>query len=440
MANDGFFDPSGIDELDWLKLAVAHSGTGIWNRDVVSGRMSYSPAWKAMLGYSESDIGASIPDSYKRVHPDDLARTQSAILDHLAGRTKTVEIEHRLLCKDGSYKWVLSRGQAVSRGPDGEALRVLGTTVDISATVALSEQLRQSAELLVNLTDEVPGMVYQYRATADGSASFTYASAGIIDIFGITPQQALAEPGLIEARIHPEHIESYRSALAKSAATLKPCHLEFRVMLPSRPAGWRELDARPRRVHDGSIIWHGFMSDITEHKRLEQLLKDAAATDFLTGLPNRRSIMQRMDQELGRIGRDPHAQAAVLMFDLDHFKHINDRHGHAAGDQVLQHFSGILQHELRKQDSVGRIGGEEFIVVLAGVGMPEAVSFAERVRERLASMPPLRPDGSLPVTVSVGVAAMLTTDPDIASVLGRADAALYVAKQTGRDRIEAAAS
>ena len=420
-------------------LAVSTSGTGVWDRDIAAGRISYSLEWKAMLGFCEHEVGDRIEDSYSRVHPDDLARVQATIAAHFDNLTPAYVVEHRLRCKNGSYKWVLSRGKVVSRDADGKALRMTGVTTDISDTVAISEKLRQSAELLTYLTDEVPGLVYQYRQGPDGRATFPYASAGIMTIFGITPTEAALDAGAAEAMIHPDDIDTYRGSLAVSAATLERWHLEFRVVLPNVGERWREVEARPRRADDGSTVWHGFIADITAHKQLEQRLHDAAATDFLTGLPNRRHIMARMDQELARIQRDPALLAAVLMFDLDLFKAINDRYGHAVGDEVLKHFSSILQLELRKVDSVGRIGGEEFAIILSGADMDDAERFAERVRARLAAAPLVDGDLRIEVTVSIGVAAMLAEDASITNSLSRADRALYQAKQGGRDRVKIAA-
>lgn len=438
MVNDESHLPPGGPDAELLILAVVHSGTGIWDRDVPSGRIVYSRAWKAMLGYDEHEIGDRIEDSYTRVHPEDLAGVQAAITAHFDQLSDDYAVEHRLRCKDGRYKWVLSRGRVVSRDADGKPLRMAGVTTDITETVALSHKLRQSAELLTHLTDEVPGLVYQYRLHADGSATFPYASAGIAAIFGTTAQLAALDAAAVESVIHPEDLETYRCSLAVSAATLERWHIQFRVLLPELGERWRQAEARPRRLDDGSTVWHGFISDITEHKQFERQLQDAAATDFLTGLPNRRRLMACMEQELARVQRDPSALAAVLMFDLDLFKEINDHYGHAMGDEVLKHFSQLLLQELRKSDSVGRIGGEEFAVILSGADMADACGFAERVRARLADSP-LRDGGqAIAVTVSIGVSAMTRDDTLITSSLSRADAALYQAKQAGRDRVRIA--
>lgn len=420
-------------------LAVTLSGTGVWDRHVPSGSIDYSVEWKAMLGYADHEISNRIEDSFTRVHPDDLASVQRAITDHFENRTASYAVEHRLRCKDGRYIWVLSRGKVVSRDDQGNAVRMTGVTTDITQTVALSEKLRQSAELLKNLTDEIPGLVYQYKLDLNGYGRFTYASAGMSAIFGVSVATAMSDAQFVEGRIHPEDIDRYRAALAASAMTLERMHVEFRVLLPGAVESWREADAKPRRQHDGSTLWHGFVSDITEHKLLEQRLHDTAATDFLTGLPNRRHLIERMEQELARIQREPAASVAVLMFDLDHFKSINDLHGHAAGDEVLKHAAALLRQELRRVDSIGRIGGEEFAIILAGASMLDAGIFAERVRARVAATPMMLGLTRIGVTVSIGVAAMHPTDTEVAMSLARADRALYEAKQSGRNRVRVAA-
>ncbi|MEJ7804457.1 MAG: PAS domain-containing protein, partial [Telluria sp.] len=120
MADDESRPPPGDCDAALVTLAVSHSGTGVWDRDIPSGRIVYSRAWKAMLGYDEHEVSDRIEDSYTRVHPDDLAAVQATISAHFENRSDTYAVEHRLRCKDGGYRWVLSRGQVVSRDADGK--------------------------------------------------------------------------------------------------------------------------------------------------------------------------------------------------------------------------------------------------------------------------------------------------------------------------------
>jgi diguanylate cyclase (GGDEF)-like protein len=138
--------------------------------------------------------------------------------------------------------------------------------------------------------------------------------------------------------------------------------------------------------------------------------------------------------ELARLARDAAHPSSVLMFDLDHFKQINDRHGHAAGDAVLQHVTGLVGQEVRQTDSVGRLGGEEFGVLLVGSGLAEAMVFAERLRYRIASTPISVDCAGVGVTVSIGVTTLNAEDAAAETVLARADQAMYRAKRNGRNR------
>ncbi|MES2262888.1 MAG: CHASE domain-containing protein [Pseudomonadota bacterium] len=176
--------------------------------------------------------------------------------------------------------------------------------------------------------------------------------------------------------------------------------------------------------------------DITERKRMNDELLLLATTDFLTGLPNRREFMARLDDEQARLQRDIGGCAAVLMLDLDHFKRINDEYGHAVGDLVLRHLATLMRDSQRKIDMLGRVGGEEFAVLLPGADLDAAAVFAERLRQRIADTPQQADGRSFTVTVSIGIAAMSAADSGGDAALSRADKALYRAKHGGRNRVE----
>jgi diguanylate cyclase (GGDEF)-like protein/PAS domain S-box-containing protein len=419
-----------------MALALAGSGTGVWDRNVQTDEIYYSPGWKAILGYSEAELSNRITDSYKRLHPGDLAYVQATIQEHFDQKTPSYEVEHRIQCKDGTYKWVSSRGKVVSRDSEGRPLRMIGTTTDITAMRAMSEKLQQTVDLITNLTNEVPGLVFQYRLLPGGESFFSYASAGIRDIYELEPQQVATSAAALDALIHPDDLSAYRNSLAVSAARLSPWHLEYRVQLPGQGLRWRQGDARPQRLEDGGTLWHGFITDVTQRKSMDAELHERATTDFLTRLPNRGHFMEQMDAELARIKRDSSRCAAVLMCDLDHFKSINDTQGHAVGDMALKHFARILRDHLRKTDVAGRVGGEEFAVMLRGADFPEAVAFARRLQQQIAQTPLLLANQCIAITVSVGVAIMTASDADSGFSLFCSDSALYQAKARGRNRIE----
>lgn len=180
----------------------------------------------------------------------------------------------------------------------------------------------------------------------------------------------------------------------------------------------------------GAVV---IFTDITTLKQMEAELRRQAGTDSLTGLANRRAFFTAGERLLAE--RDPAWPIAVLMFDLDHFKQVNDRYGHAAGDQVLRSVAAILSETLREQDLAGRLGGEEFAVVLPHTTVAGARQLAERLRQSAAERVRIPGSGGETVTISVGVAAVAPGETTLDAALSRADAALYAAKEGGRNRV-----
>jgi diguanylate cyclase (GGDEF)-like protein len=160
-------------------------------------------------------------------------------------------------------------------------------------------------------------------------------------------------------------------------------------------------------------------------------LVEAADTDYLTGLLNRRAFDLEFRDQCARARRSG-LPLALAMFDLDHFKQINDRYGHAEGDRVLCDFAALLERELRAGDTLARVGGEEFAVVLFGVDLNDGVAFAARIGRELQHMGEQR---GATLSTSAGVATLSTESPDPAALLLVADRALYTAKQAGRRRV-----
>lgn len=226
-------------------------------------------------------------------------------------------------------------------------------------------------------------------------------------------------------------------------ASLEPDRI--REILQSMDASGDILETRHRR-HDGSLVdveisnncisYAGkklilsICRDITERKENERRIRYMVATDALTGLLNRREFGQRLDQEVSRAGRYPQSMSLV-MFDIDHFKRINDRYGHTVGDQVLIGISLLAKGMIRNSDSLARWGGEEFMLMLPATGADQAVSVAEKLRQAIEQMD-IREAGK--VTVSFGVAGLIDGDT-AASVIRRADRAMYAAKEAGRNTV-----
>jgi diguanylate cyclase (GGDEF)-like protein len=173
---------------------------------------------------------------------------------------------------------------------------------------------------------------------------------------------------------------------------------------------------------------------LLQRSLLHQQLQAAARTDAKTGLLNAAAWQREADTELARAQRAGEP-LALLLVDLDHFKRVNDTYGHLVGDQVLLGVAGTLCNQLRDYDIVGRFGGEEFVVLLPGTDTVEACRVAERLRSRVRRMAVPAEDGSVTVTISVGLSLLRTHGDDLIELLAAADLALYRAKESGRDRV-----
>ncbi len=204
----------------------------------------------------------------------------------------------------------------------------------------------------------------------------------------------------------------------------------------SKPVNFRELDARVKSL----LRIQGLQAALAQRERelsaLNAQLRIMSSTDVLTAVANRRSLEERL-HEMWELSQRTHEPLSLVMCDIDHFKRVNDDYGHQAGDLVLQQFAKLLEAEAREIDRVGRYGGEEFVLLLPGTVLDAAVTFAERIRERVEHEE-FRYDSDkvLHRTMSCGVAAWphpRVNDPE--ALIKAADDALYVAKETGRNRV-----
>ncbi len=205
----------------------------------------------------------------------------------------------------------------------------------------------------------------------------------------------------------------------------------------------REARANKLLITLGAVITIGLLVGISyfltwrlviELDEAQKSLKKQATTDELTGLVNRRQIMKRLGEEFQRADRldDP---LCLILLDIDHFKEINDTYGHPFGDNVLRHVANRMQETIRTYDILGRIGGEEFLIIAPGSTVEDAVVLAERVRHTISSTVIREDRHEVVVTASAGVSVMAEDDKNFEGLLKRVDRALYRAKEEGRDRV-----
>ncbi|MFP4155163.1 MAG: diguanylate cyclase [Halothiobacillaceae bacterium] len=229
------------------------------------------------------------------------------------------------------------------------------------------------------------------------------------------------------------HPEQFVQRIGQLLAQQMPAVNEELTMADGRTL---ERDYLPiiRGDHLLGNLW--IYRDISERKQRESLLHRLATTDTMTETANRRHFLERLEEELSRYQRHLRP-VVVLMIDIDHFKKVNDTYGHAAGDAVLRHFTGMVRELKRKVDLLGRLGGEEFALMLPDARPEGGLQFAERLRQAIQSRPAVHEDRRIEITVSIGLTEFSIDDQSGEQALIRADRALYRAKRAGRNQIQA---
>lgn len=303
----------------------------------------------------------------------------------------------------------------------GEALALAATRY---------RELQESESRFRLMADSAPVLIW----VAQPDHSAIWFNKHWLDFTGRTIDQEVGQ-GWLES-VYPSHVELVVKLLIWHFHLRKPFSVEYRLRRHDGQYRWVIHTGVPRFEEFGEFVgFIGSCIDITEHKEMEEELWELATTDGLTGFLNRRHFMVRLQEEFDRMQRTTESQSSVLMLDIDHFKKINDGYGHAAGDAVLQHFADIIRQQQRKIDVVGRIGGEEFAIILPDTDVQEAQVFAERVRKVVADCPLQQESFYIEITVSIGIAALNAASASADSVLLDADRALYVAKENGRNRV-----
>lgn len=318
------------------------------------------------------------------------------------------------------------------------------------STLALRES-EEKYRLVANFT-------YDWEAWHTPDGTYRYVSPSCERISGHTAQEFLADPTLMLKITHPEDQSMVSAHYRADNDGVHEADMEFdfRIVTPDGKIRWLSHSCTAVFGDDGK--WLGRREsnrDITDRKQVEQARREAnlalkiilarekelARTDPLTGIHNRRYLYEFAEHQFEVAGRYQQP-LAVMMFDIDHFKKINDRFGHAVGDEMLKQVTQITRAELRTADAIGRYGGEEFIVLLPMTNAAQAYSVAERIRASAADLRLPTEKGDASITLSIGIVQMRHT-PQSESVevaFRRADEAMYAAKQAGRNRIEIIAS
>lgn len=347
-------------------------------------------------------------------------------------------IEHGELVKSEETNVIAATGErriywtvkSPLRDAEGVVVGLCGISTDITERLNLQKQVQEQKQLLDTVLDNIDAYVYM----KDRDRRYLYANPSTAVLLGCDRESLI---GKLDSDLMPQEVADRFDAMDRQVLDGgKKVSGEETFTPPGEETRYYWSTKIPL-VRNGEVeAYVGISSDITEVIRLKERFKMLSITDHLTGLSNRRYFQERGKVEFQRSKRYKQP-LSLMMLDIDHFKKVNDGYGHAAGDEVLVRLAGILAEDLREVDLLGRLGGEEFGVLLPNTGVREAFTLAERIRKAVAEKTVEIADGAirLSFTISIGVAEMTDDMASLDQLISKADEALYEAKKTGRNRV-----
>ncbi|MCH8500756.1 MAG: PAS domain-containing protein [Aliidiomarina sp.] len=378
-----------------------------------------------IYGVTAEEVTEDATSVFNTIHPDDVQHVADSI-EQSAKTLKPWDCEYRVI-RENDTIWV--RGQSVPELEADGSIAWYGLIMDITEAKKTEQQLRDY-QMQLERVQEIAKLGHW---RADMATGELFWSDIIYDIFGFDKSEITPSVQLFSSCVHPEDIEAVRES--ERVAMETGLHdVQHRIIRPDGEVRWvHELADFTQTDGKGKYLT-GTVRDITETKLLELELRNLSDTDALTQVDNRRSFFLKALPIFNRQSRTQ-LPVSVIMFDIDHFKHVNDQYGHAAGDQVLVKVSRAVRNRLRGMDVLARLGGEEFIVLTEGISLSQAANVAEQLREVIGGLNiQLDRDRHFSVTASFGVAERLT-DESVDELLNRADKAMYRAKQQGRNQV-----
>lgn len=235
------------------------------------GKLSVNKAFTDIVGYSEEELNNL---TWRDItYEDDIEFKEKEIELLVKGVKKFSKFESRFVHKNGNIVWT-DLSTVLQRDNNGKPLYFITSINDITERKVAEEKLQRNYDLLNRLTAQVPGVVYQYRLYPDGRSVFPYSSEGMYNIYEVTPEDVCKDASLVFTRIHPDDYDYIVETITESALNQTKYHSEFRVILPKQGLRWRMCDATPELLDDGSTLWYGIISDITERKQIEIALQE----------------------------------------------------------------------------------------------------------------------------------------------------------------------
>ncbi|HBO3685480.1 TPA: EAL domain-containing protein [Pseudomonas aeruginosa] len=404
-----------------LNRALEAVRDGLWDWDLVTDRMFVSPGYAALIGLAPEELGDPIETWKKRLHPEEYAIVLEAHRNHLQGLTDNLDHIYRLRHKDGDYRWIHSRGR-VLRDALGKPLHYTGVARDITLQRLKEDHLRQAAAVFDSTREGV--------LVTDAQAVIVHVNPSFERITGYRSEDVLGKTPAILRSGRQDQAFYQRLWLALREQDVWSGEIWNRRKSGEIYPQW--LHIRAVRNDQGQLTHYvGVFSDLSSIKRSENELDFLAHHDSLTGLPNRVLLRERIEQALEN-GKDRTVAGALLLIDLDHFKHINDSLGHTTGDMLLKEVSKRLQHQLDERCLLSRLGGDEFAILVENDD-PEAVArLSQRILDGFNAPFDIHCQ-PIYISASLGVSLYPEDASDVDHLMQHADAALFQAKDSGRN-------
>ena len=332
--------------------------------------------------------------------------------------------------------WTMNRAYAARTQAHAAETARQALENDIAERVRTEAALKESEERFRSLFEHAAVGIAQISL----EGCFLKINDGFCRILGYSQQEILAQGLTFQQLTFHEDLTADMAFKQKLlAGPLENYSMEKRYIRKDQSLAWVHLStALVRDAEKKPLYFISAVQDITEHKNLRAEIERQARIDYLTGLANRRHFMEQAELELSRALRYS-KPLSIAMMDIDHFKRVNDTYGHKIGDVVLQKLSQLCQKTLREVDLIGRMGGEEFAILLPETNGERAAEVAERLRASIADTEiPLETGLPLHFTVSIGIATLQGSTVNVDMLLSQADKALYEAKHGGRNRVRVA--
>jgi len=420
------------DSRERLELAQRAGRSVSWDWQLNDDSMVFSSYAKTLYGVSELAVPKTGAELMALLPPRDREVLREALRSALSTR-EPFAIEHRAQRPDGGFLWLAVRGQAIFDEND-HCSRIIGVSADITLRKAAEADLtREREKAHVTLRAIADGVI---RTDAEGRVDYLNPSAE--KLTGFSTAEAAGRPIQEVYRVMDEATGGPR------ADPVELCLAENRLVAPARGSVLRRRDGTELAIQDsvapvhdtdGSVIGAVVaVTDLTRLRGLEREMAFLATHDPLTGLLNRSEFEKQLTESI-ILARGSSRTDCLCYMDLDDFKVVNDSCGHMAGDEMLRQLSGVLQSTIRRGDVLGRLGGDEFGVLLRGCEPESARTIANGLLEAVQGFKFFWEDRAFEVGASIGVVPVTAASGNLSEVLGAADTACYVAKDRGRNRI-----